>query len=186
MRGRALPLIVLTIMISVIAAGTVVLAAGGDPVRQQAVRAPTITGTGSGGGCSMGFDTETGPVTPPDDSTGDNTPAAVVILAKPCSGPVVGQFASEATIASGGFIHLDMRATCIGSGGFTNHCSVGQQVSGRPGHTFFDSNAGTTETHAMNMVWVLRPGQWRFEVLPGAGGASSLGFRTFTVEAFAR
>jgi hypothetical protein len=185
MRTRVLLSIAFTVAITV-AATTAVMAATGDTARQDAKSGPLISGTGKGGGCKMGYDTESSTLTPPDDSTADNVAAGSVTLTKGCNGPVVGQFTSEVGISSGGFIHIDMRATCIGTGGFTNHCTVGQVTFASPGHTFFSQNPGNIETHAMNMVWVLLPGQWRFDVLPGGNGTAFLDFRTFTVEAFAQ
>ena len=144
-----------------------------------------IAAQATGGGCRMGYDTETSIVTPPDDSTSDNAAAATVTINKPCPGSVIGEFTSETGISSGGFIHLDMRATCVGTGGFSNPCTVGSQAFASPGHTFFSTNPGGIETHAMNMVWSGLPrGQWRFEVLPGGNGTAYLDFRTFVVEAF--
>lgn len=174
------------IAVMALAGTTAVMAATGDRARQNTRSlAPLIAGSASGGGCKAGYDTETSINTPPDDSTSDNPPAASVTFTKPCAGAVVGQLTSEVSVASGGFIHLDMRATCLGTGGFSNHCTVGQQVFGSPGHTFLDSNAGGIETHAMDMVWSgLAPGQWKFEVLPGGNGNSFVDFRTFFVEAF--
>jgi hypothetical protein len=135
----------------------------------------------------MGYDTQSSTLTPPDDSTADNPPAGSVTITKPCTGAVVGQFVGEvSTSTSGGFIHLDMRATCTGTGGFSNACTVGQQVFASPGHTFLQNNTQGVETHGMNMVWTgLKKGIWRFEALPGGGSSANLQFRTFHVEAFA-
>ena len=149
--------------------------------------AALITGQSTGGGCRMGYDTQTTTNVPPDDSVSDNTPAASVMITKPCAGAVIGQFTSEAsTPTASDFIHIDMRATCTGTGGFANPCTVGQQVFASPGHTFFKNGAASFATSSVNMVWSgLRKGVWRFEVLPGGNNTANLQFRTFHVEAFA-
>jgi hypothetical protein len=156
------------------------------PDREQVLRRWPPPAPQAGGGCKAGYDTETSVLTPPDDSTGDNPAAGSVTFTKSCTGAVVGQFTSETSIPSGGFIHLDMIATCIGTGGFSTHCTVGQTVFGQPGHTFFAQNPTTSiETHAMDMVWPgLVKGQWTFDVRPGGNGTAFVDFRTFFVEAF--
>jgi hypothetical protein len=101
------------------------------PDREQVLRRWPPPAPQAGGGCKAGYDTETSVLTPPDDSTGDNPAAGSVTFTKSCTGAVVGQFTSETSIPSGGFIHLDMIATCIGTGGFSTHCTVGQTVFGQ-------------------------------------------------------
>jgi hypothetical protein len=185
-RGRITILLVMGLVLASGVAVTAFAATGADRARPASKTTPKIAGV-AGGGCKMGYDTETSIVTPPDDSTIDNTPAATVQLAKSCTGAVVGQFTSEvSTSNAGSFIHLDMRATCVDTGGFTPHCAVGKQIFGSPGHSFFQNNAlPSIETHAMNMVWSgLGKGVWKFEVLPGGNGTAFLDFRTFHVEAF--
>lgn len=149
--------------------------------------APSIAGAGKGGGCAAGYDTETGTNVPPDDSTTDNVPAATVSLKKKCRGFVVGRFTSEtSTPNAGDFIHIDMRATCTGTGGFTNPCVVGQQAFASPGHTFFHNGPGEFQDTAVQMVWSnLPPGVWAFDVLPGGNNSANLQFRSFVVQAFA-
>ena len=146
-----------------------------------------ITAQSTGGGCRMGYDTQSSTLTPPDDSTADNVPAASVTITKPCAGAVVAQFQSEvSTTTAGAFIHIDMRATCVGKGGFSNACTLAQQVFGSPGHTFLQNIQAGVQTHGVNMVWTGLPkGIWRFDVLPGGGQGGNLQFRTFHVEAFA-
>jgi hypothetical protein len=145
-----------------------------------------IAGQSTGGGCRMGYDTQTSTNTPPDDSTSDNVPAGVVDLRKTCPGAVIGTFTSEVvTSVAGDFLHIDMRATCTGTGGMSSPCTVGQQIFASPGHTFFRNDQGNVETHAATMVWTgLRRGLWRFEVLPGGNNSANLQFRSFVVEAF--
>lgn len=146
---------------------------------------PVLAGS-SGGVCKMGYDTQTGTLTPPDDSTSDNPPAGSIRLNKPCTGAVLGTLSSElSTPNSSDFVHLDMRATCVGTGGYTNPCTVGQTVFASPGHTFFRNGAASLAVHSMTMVWNgLRRGVWVFEALPGGNNSANLQFRTFTVEAF--
>ena len=146
-----------------------------------------IAGQSTGGGCRMGYDTQSSTLTPPDDSTADNVPAASVTITKPCAGAVVGQFQSEvSTTTAGAFIHIDMRATCTATAGFANACTVGSQVFGSPGHTFLQNVSAGVQTHGVNMVWTGLPkGRWTFDVLPGGGAGANLQFRTFHVEAFA-
>jgi hypothetical protein len=189
MRRRMVLMTGLFVAVTATAAATA-LAVGSrsDPLKHSAARTPLAeTGGKPAGGCRLGNYSETATLTPPDDSTGDNTPAATVTFTKPCSGPVVGSFTSEvATNDAGEFIHLDMRATCVGTGGFTTHCTVGQQIPGNPGHTFFQNNVQPgAESNAVTMFWkALKRGKWTFEVLPGGNGTAALDFRTFIVEAF--
>jgi hypothetical protein len=179
--AAAAALMVGTALTAVATAGSAV-----HPRSGTNVTSPLIVGQASGGGCRMGYDTETATLVPPDDSTPDNIPAGSVTITKPCQGAVLGEFTSETTTSGSGFLHIDMRATCTGTGGFTNPCTVGQQVFASPGHTFLQNVLESTQTHAMTMVWTgLKRGIWRFEVLPGGNGTGFLGFRTFVVEAFA-
>ena len=175
----------------VLAGAGLVAAAGPDTASLERgagtqYRTPQVTGQATGGVCRMGFDTRNGTLTPPDDSTPDNTPAASASIRKTCSGTVVGAFTGEmSTSSAGGFIHLDMRATCIGTGGLAGPCTVGRQVFASPGHTFVETNQSLLHTRSMTMVWTgLKRGIWRFEVLPGGDGKANLQFRTFVVEAF--
>lgn len=150
--------------------------------------AALITGQSTGGGCRMGYDTQTSENVPPDDTNADNAPAASVTINKPCAGAVIGQFTSEvgSTPTADHFISLDMRATCTGRGGFANPCTVGQQVYGSPLRVYLKTGPAPFGTSAMNTVWSgLRRGIWRFEVLPGGNNVASLHYRTFHVEAFA-
>lgn len=177
--------ITIVVTLGVLTVGGAVLGAT-DGGRDRAARVARITGT-SGKPCGMGFDTQTLTNIPPDDSTSDNTPAATVTLKKTCPGAVIGHFTSEvATPASGDFLHLDMRATCVGAAGLANPCTPGLQVFASPGHSFFQSGQASTHVGAINMVWDgLARGRWRFEVLPGGSSSANLQFRSFVVEAFA-
>ena len=149
-------------------------------------KALKIVGQSTGGGCRMGYDTQTGTLIPPDDSTPDNAAAATVNLRKVCPGPVTAMFVSEvSTPGAGDFIHIDMRATCTGTGGMASPCTVGQQVFGSPGHTFMRHGTASVQTNSVQMVWTgLRRGLWRFEVLPGGNNSANLQFRSVVVEAF--
>jgi hypothetical protein len=156
-----------------------------EHARSASKVSPKIVGA-TKGICVTGFDTETGILTPPDDSTSDNVAAGTVTLIQKCSGVAVGRFTSEVvTSGAGDFIHIDMRATCVGTGGFTAPCTVGQQIFASPGHSFFQNNVQPGfEVNGINMVWSgLKPGVWKYEVLPGGNNHAFLDFRTFTVEA---
>jgi hypothetical protein len=147
---------------------------------------PELSGKTVNSPCRIGYDTETSNNIPPDDSTSDNTPAGVVNMKKACSGAVVGTFSSEVSATGAAdFIHLDMRATCTGTGGFTGACTVGQQIFASPGHMFFQTGAGPVGVRSVTEVWTALPkGVWRFEVLPGGNNVASLQFRTFRVETY--
>lgn len=185
-------LLVVGAVVALVLAGTGLVSAAGPDATDHTRGAGTeyrtskVTGQATGGGCRMGFDTQTSTLTPPDDSTADNTAAATVRIRKTCAGTVLGAFTAEmATPGVGDFIHLDMRATCTSTGGLASPCSVGQQLFGSPGHTFVETNQSALHTGSMTMVWTgLKRGVWRFEVLPGGNDSANLQFRTFTVEAF--
>src|SRR4051812_3349393 len=113
---------------------------------------PELAGNTVNSPCRIGYDTETATNIPPDDSTGDNIPAATINIKKACSGAVVGTFSSEvSTPGASDFIHLDMRATCTGTGGFTEACTVGQQFFASPGHTFFQSGPASFGVNSVSM-----------------------------------
>ncbi len=80
---------------------------------------------------------------------------------------------------------MDMRATCVGTGGFATHCTVGQQIFASPGHSFFQNGASAFHVGAIQMAWTgLLPGLWKFEALPGGNNSANLQFRSFSVQAF--
>jgi hypothetical protein len=147
--------------------------------------APEMT-ISSSGLCKVAIQTDAGPIAPPDDGTADNEPASVVRMAKPCVGPVAGTFTAEVnTAVEGAFLHIDMRATCLDSGGMANACEPGQTLFASPGHSLFQNGQAQTSVHTIQMAWpVLRKGTWRFEVLPGGGGGAYVDLRTFRVDAF--
>jgi len=159
-----------------------------DHPRPEAVGGaqPELSGNTVNSPCRIGYDTETSTNIPPDDSTADNVPAGTVKIKKACSGAVVGTFSSEVSApGASDFIHIDMRATCTGTGGFTGACTVGQQVFASPGHTFFRNGAGAFGVNSVSEVWTALPkGVWTFEVLPGGNNVANLQFRTFRVETY--
>jgi hypothetical protein len=162
---------------------------GGPDDRTQGATsgpAPKIVGVASGGFCKMGYDTEQAPVTPPDDFTADNTPAASVKFVKKCNGSVIALFTSEVSAPNDAdYIHLDFRATCLGNGGQTNPCTKGTQVKASPGHTLFDYGPTSFGVRAVQEVWSALPaGNWLFEVLPGGNNSANLQFRELRVDAF--
>ena len=188
--GRRRTLAALAIASALVVTGTFAFGAGESKDHDRdaspsAARA-LITNQSTGGGCAMGYDTQTSTLVPPDDSTSDNVAAATVTIKKVCPGAVTGHFVSETSTATAGdFIHVDMRATCVGTGRLSNPCTVGQQVFGSPGHTFMQNATSGVQTHSVQMVWTGLPrGKWRFEVLPGGNNRASLQFRSFVVEAF--
>lgn len=138
------------------------------------------------GPCKAGYDTQTGTLIPPDDSTGDNVPAGSVSIRKPCRGAAIAVFSSEVSAPTAAdFIHIDMRATCTGTGNFSSPCTVGQQVFASPGHSFFRIGASSFGVESIQMTWSgLRAGVWRFEVLPGGNNSANLQFRSFSVQVF--
>lgn len=176
--------------VAVAASGTTYAVAeglsSGDEMRDQALKQPESLTGNTGTLCRIGFDTQAWTNIPPDDSTSNNTPAGSVTVKKTCHGVVIGRFTSEITTpATGDFIHIDMRATCVGSGGLTNACTPGQEAYASPGHSFFQSGQAPLHVGAVNMVWSgLKVGLWRFEVLPGGNNSANLQFRSFTVEMF--
>lgn len=157
-----------------------------DEGAKAAAGSARITGHSFGTLCRMGYDTQSSTLTPPDDSTADNVPAATVSFKKTCVGAVTATLSAEtSTTAAGAFIHLDMRATCTGTGGLSNPCTVGQQIFGSPGHTFFQNVQAGVQVHSATMVWTGLPkGVWRFDALPGGGQSANLQFRTFTVQSY--
>jgi hypothetical protein len=188
MRRRVLVLMLVVVTLP-IAVGTGIVIAGSAEHSRSATKAgggPMIAAQANGGGCRFGYDTQTATLIPPDDSTSDNAPANTVSIRKPCQGAVVGLWVGEvSTSAAGDFIHMDMRATCTGTGGLTNPCTVGVQVFASPGHTFVKNTQSGIQTHSAQMMWTgLRRGIWRFEVLPGGNNSASVQFRSFSIQAF--
>jgi hypothetical protein len=166
-----------------------VAAGGGDDARQRSATAASakIAGATSGGPCKVGYDTQTATNIPPDDSTSDNPPAGSVTFTKSCGGAVIGNFSSEVSMPTASdFLHLDMRATCIGTGGFAApRCTLGQQVFASPGHSFFQNGQTPVHVGSAQMVWTgLARGRWTFEVLPGGNNSANLQFRSFVVTAY--
>lgn len=161
-------------------------ASSDDSSRALAAKKVPVVAPATKHQCHMGAFTETSSLTPPDDSVGDNVPAAVVTMKKTCAGPVVGAFTAEAfTAGAGTFIHVTMLATCVAKGGLKKACVGGQEFTAAPGHAFFQNEGGQGESNAATGLWrSLKRGVYEFEVLPGGDGTASLGFRTFVVEAY--
>jgi hypothetical protein len=92
---------------------------------------------------------------------------------------------AETVTTAGGYITIDMRATCVRTAGFTNPCTVGQQVFAFPPHTYLQSARASAQTHSMIMAFpALKTGLWKFEVLPGGNNSAALQYRTFRIETF--
>ena len=134
----------------------------------------------------MGYDTQSGTLIPPDDTTTNNVAAGTVTFKKTCAGAVTATFSSEVSSpGASDFIHLDMRATCTGTAGLSNPCTVGQEIFASPGHSFFQNGATAFHVSSATMVWTGLPkGMWRFEALPGGNNIANLQFRSFTVQSF--
>jgi hypothetical protein len=188
MRRKALLILAATVAAFTLAGGTLVLAGSGSKVHPRSSNdvGILISAQSTGGGCRFGYDTQSSTLIPPDDSTADNVPANTVTINKPCRGAVMGLWVGEiSTSTAGDFIHMDMRATCTGTGGFSSPCTVGQQVFASPGHTFVQNVQSGVQTHSVQMMWTGLPrGIWRFEVLPGGNNNGNIQFRSFTVQAF--
>ena len=190
--GRRKALIAAAVVVAAVAGGAGYAAASThhpDPNRSQGVSAAVTAdpaNVSAGGPCKVGYDTETNSLTPPDDSTTDNTPAGTVSFRKGCIGVVIARFDGEYNGSdAGNFIHMDLRATCTGTGGLSNACTVGQQVFAQPGHTFLQTGGNTVGTRSAQWAFpALGRGVWTFDALPGGDGTAFLGFRTLTVEAW--
>jgi hypothetical protein len=188
-RHRTKTLATAGVVIAVVAAGAGYAAAvggSGADLHRTALGRGFVAGSTTQGPCKLGYDTETSPLTPPDDSTNDNTPAASVTIKKQCPGAVVATFDGEYNgTGTNDFIHMDLRATCTATGGTSSPCTVGQVVSGQPGHTFLQTGGSPEGTRTAQWVFPgLKRGVWKFEALAGGDNAASLGFRTLTVEAW--
>jgi len=189
-RRALVAVVAATALVSV--AGTYAVASAGDarsPADQNRTSSAPVAqavGTTTQGTCKMAFDTEVGVLVPPDDTTANNPAAGSVTFKKQCVGAVVARFVGEvSTPAASDFIHMDIRATCVGTGGVTAPCTVGQQVFGQPGHTFVQSGPTSTGTRSLQELFANLPrGLWRFDALPGGNGTAFLDFRSLTVEAY--
>lgn len=145
--------------------------------------------------CEGGFYTNTNVLTPPDDSTADNTPAVSVNVTRSCAGPATLSFQTEiyATNGVGSYIHTAARATCVSGGGFGGHCSPGTVVYAQPGaggHAYtFNGSAGGNLTDTNGFIWVFpyqKRGVWKYEVEVGGDGVSSIQYRSAMVQTYQR
>ena len=177
-------------LVLALGSGAYALAVSGDDAEHPrastgAAKAPArITGAGNTV-CKVGYDTQSGTNTPPDDTTADNSAAGIVVMKKPCTGAVLATFSSEvSTPNAADFIHIDIRATCLGTAGLTNACTPGQAVFASPGHSFLQNGPASFHVSSITMAWTNLPrGRWAFEVLPGGNNSANLQFRSFTVQA---
>ena len=191
--GPKKTLVAVAAAIALVATGAVLATAvGGGGANHSrgsdgAAAAARITGQATNGGCKMSYDTQSSTLIPPDDSTTNNAAAGSVTMRKTCPGAVVGRFTSEVSVPTAGdFIHIDMVATCTGTGGLAAPCTVGQQVFASPGHSFFANGADAFKVGNIQMAWTGLPrGIWRFDVLPGGNNSANLQFRSFVVDAYA-
>jgi hypothetical protein len=175
-------------MVAVVASGSVAMARGGAArVHEGKARAAAIATNTSGGVCKAGFDTEQDQLVPPDDNPNGNLDAGFVRLTKKCSGAVSITFSSETnTSGAGDFIDMFFFATCTGTGGYTHHCTVGNQKAGSPGETLFQHNVfPETQTQSVTEVFSgLKRGKWLFEAVPGGNNHAFLRSRTTMVQAY--
>jgi hypothetical protein len=140
------------------------------------------------GVCGVAFDSQITFLVPPDDTTEDNAPAASTQLPKPCDGVVVGTFSANVfTPVQGSFISVDMRATCVGTGGYPRACTVGDAVLANPGHTVLQEYLLDAQSVSITLIWPrLRKGIWKFEVLPGGNRSAAVYHRNFTATALSQ
>jgi len=134
--------------------------------------------------CKMVYDFRTTEVTVSDHSSSDNTPVGDVTFWKNCSGSVVGTFTAELTAN----LHLHERwAECVSSVG-VDGCIPGNKVYASPGHILLQSDGVQDVSWPVVTVrWIwpqLRPGQWRYRVLPATSSSVIIKYSAFTVEAF--
>ena len=179
-----------TAAVALVLTGGVAVATGGGGRGQQTVTPGGVVRTSAGGVCKSGVDTQRSDLVPPDATPNDNPAAGKVVMTKGCAGIATITFSSEAQTPDGNFIHLDFRATCIGTGGYsTHHCQVGNAKFANPGDTYFQNNtvSGLQVQTATEVFTGLSRGKWRFEVLPSstAGNTTSqLVYRTTVVQAY--
>ena len=89
--GRRLLVTAVAVTALVASGATYALAAGkggdgSDGRRTAALTTPAVTANSKAGPCKVGFDTETGSLIPPDDSTTDKAAAGTVQMKKQCAG----------------------------------------------------------------------------------------------------
>ena len=105
---------------------------------------------------------------------------------KPCQGTVIGTFSAEVnTPDAADSLEIQMKATCLGSGGQPNPCITGEIDFADPGLIFFQQQTQPeTEANSFTVVWPnLKRGTWLFVVqLYGTGPSAYVGYRTFTIE----
>jgi hypothetical protein len=138
----------------------------------------------SGGACRLGYYTNHSFTTPP--SNPNYLTVASVTVTKPCAGAVIGNFTTQVDTAAVTFPFLlaEMRATCVGTGGYTTHCTVGAEVNASPAMTTL-SETPETGTRSFVAAWHgLQKGKWDFEVDLTGDGRSFVENRAFTVEAY--
>jgi hypothetical protein len=172
---------------ALVVSGSVAMAGGRDDRGQQKASVGAVKANTSGGVCKAGFDTKNQPLTPPDDTQNNNTPAGKVAFKKKCSGAVSITFSSETnTSGAGDFIDLTFRATCTGSGGYKHHCKAGNTKDASPGTTFFQDNTfPDIQVQSVTEVFPgLKRGKWTFEVLPAGNNHAYVDYRTTMVQAY--
>lgn len=175
--------------VALVLGGTTVALATSQAERPGGGLGAAAVGTGAGG-CKTGFDTRNDQFAPPNGGA----VVGSVTFTKGCPGPVLVNFTSETSAPEADdFIHVSVRATCLGAGGQTNNpCTAGAVATAGPGTTFLVTGpqAGGIATRGMNFAFgALQRGQWQFEVIAFGDEAADpdtdafVWFRTTTAEA---
>jgi hypothetical protein len=181
--GKLTVALVVAAVAALSVATTIVVAGDGPSDMPTAV--DELQTTGSGGAiCRFGFDARTGLLSNPGAHI-----VASVTLTKKCAGHVTGEFATEAETeifgSGAGEINAHMQATCTGTGGFTNPCSVGQSIWALPANMMLSYGNSFFGARSIAQVWPsLRPGVWRFDVWVNIVNNGILGDRTLLVNAY--
>ena len=147
---------------------------------------PPVSGVGSAV-CKMAWVTATNNLAAPPSSGIAN--AGALAMVKPCQGTVIGTFSAEVNTPSAtDSLEIRMKATCVGAGGQPNPCLTGETHFANPDIVFFQKQTQPeAEANSFTVVWPnLKRGTWQFVVqLTGTGPNAYVGYRTFTIEAFA-
>jgi hypothetical protein len=147
---------------------------------------PPVTGVGSAV-CKMAWVTAQNNLAAPQGAAIAN--AGTLTMVKPCQGTVIGTFSAEVfTPGAADSLQISVTATCLGPYGQPNPCITGEIDVANPGSIYFQRQTQPdAEANSFTVVWPnLKRGLWKFVVrLTGSGPSAHLGYRTFTVEAFA-
>lgn len=129
----------------------------------------TVSSSMSGKVCRIAYFTAHAVYTIPDISPLDNVGGGSVILKKGCAGAVFVEYFAE----TNGDLSALARATCLGSGGFSNACAAGAiAYSSGFGTQLYglgeDATVGT-QGHAAKFIFKgLKRGKWKIDILLSA------------------